>query len=546
MKSGFLNCLLSLCFFFCVACERGFHEKEIEGTFGMINIEFSLNVSDQKLDEVMSRSNTVVDRYIDAVDVLVFDENRIFIERIRLSAADLVEHNNGISFSLRLEATPARRIVHVVTNGYRADTNSDRLPFSSLQAGMSEDACMSLLKTSDFTDLSLMENVTPVIMWGRAELNGVSIMTKVEGLKLLRTTACIQINKIAATIDNGLSDFEIQGMTIHNYSGNAYVAPADYLLGGEVPLVPNPSGGQYIADYAKAWNLGATPSLFVYERICSESDYMGVIIKASYKGHDGYYKIVMTDINGVPLSVIRNHRYLILIRSVNAPGYATIETAISSAPSNALQIEVVNDDAEYPFIVADSQYQMALSNNLMTLSGNASETTLAKVYSSKGVLPRIQIYPQAANAWLNCSVQDIGNNQYQIRGLFTNSSSPVEANVKLICDNLIQEVSVKWNPLISNSSDQNSYVIDLIDANSSNWNVSLNSTEKWLFLHPELSSPSSFDGLTQIDGMVKSLNSVVASKAYLHLGKGSDRTAVIIVSSFKNGKSVYERLVIQQ
>lgn len=38
-------------------------------------------------------------------------------------------------------------------------------------------------------------------------------------------------------------------------------------------------------------------------------------------------------------------------------------------------------------------------------------------------------------------------------------------------------------------------------------------------IYPGLSSPSSFEGITQNEGMVKSLNSVVVSKVYLHLGR---------------------------
>ncbi len=55
---------------------------------------------------------------------------------------------------------------------------------------------------------------------------------------------------------------------------------------GEVntPVVANPvTGGTYL-DYRKGWVNGAEPSLYIYERNCSASDYMGVVIAARYKG----------------------------------------------------------------------------------------------------------------------------------------------------------------------------------------------------------------------------------------------------------------------
>lgn len=55
---------------------------------------------------------------------------------------------------------------------------------------------------------------------------------------------------------------------------------------------------------------------------------MGVIIKAKYKGKEGYYKVVMVDNVGTPLNVVRNHRYIITVVSVNGPGYTNVTDAI--------------------------------------------------------------------------------------------------------------------------------------------------------------------------------------------------------------------------
>lgn len=102
---------------------------------------------------------------------------------------------------------------------------------------------------------------------------------------------------------------------------------------------------------------------YTYERNCTADDYMSVIVFAIYRYDYGYYKVVMTDDNGTPLNIIRNHQYILTIVGVNAPGYRTLEDAMTSPPSNALKVEITNDDTDFPFIVSDGQTILALSNN---------------------------------------------------------------------------------------------------------------------------------------------------------------------------------------
>ena len=75
---------------------------------------------------------------------------------------------------------------------------------------------------------------------------------------------------------------------------------------------------------------------------------MGVIIKAKYKEKEGYYKVVMVDNGETPLNVVRNHRYIISVVSVNGPGYTNVTDAINFAPSNALKVELTDEDAGFP------------------------------------------------------------------------------------------------------------------------------------------------------------------------------------------------------
>ena len=88
---------------------------------------------------------------------------------------------------------------------------------------------------------------------------------------------------------------------------------------------------------------------------------MGVVIAARYKGKKGYYKVVMNGNDGSPLNIVRNHRYIVTVVGVNGPGYESPDIAVASAPSNALKVELTDEDTDLPCIVAGGQYRMAFS-----------------------------------------------------------------------------------------------------------------------------------------------------------------------------------------
>lgn len=96
-----------------------------------------------------------------------------------------------ISFSIRLDATSKRRVIHLVPNGRTPDGVTDRLNFGDITPTMTESAAMLALKTSTFAG-TLVDNVMPLIMWGRVELpTGINIVTKADNVKLLRAVACV-------------------------------------------------------------------------------------------------------------------------------------------------------------------------------------------------------------------------------------------------------------------------------------------------------------------------------------------------------------------
>ena len=509
-------------------------------------VNVALTVTLPEPENVHSLARSYTDSEIRNVDVLVFDEDGKFMERVKVDGGELTPSGTEISFSIRLDATSKRRVIHLVTNGRTPDGVTDRLNFGDVTPAMSESVAMLALKTSTFTG-TLVDNVMPLIMWGRVELpTGINIVTKADNVKLLRAVACVQVKKGAVDATNGLNDFTVQSITVNKGADCGYLTPTNYST-TVTPVTGRPLSGSTL-NYANGWSDGETPSLYIYERNCTSGDYMGVIIKAIYKGKEGYYKVVMVDNGGTPLNVVRNHRYIITVVSVNGPGYANVTDAINFAPSNALKVELTDEDSDFPCIVADAQHRMTMSNNVFNLYGKNQTTSVANgieictVYSSRGVTPVVT----GGTTWLTgLQVQSLGNNKFKIVGNFAGTSTLVSTTLTLTCDNLSQSVEVSWNPEISTLKDSDSYALDLVNVTNHNWTIQIMnpSSTTWLALHPTASLPAAFPG---VDGFLSELNSNYYTHAYLHIGFGSNRNGRVQMSSVVGGKTKACKIIIVQ
>lgn len=518
--------------------------------YGKVDVTVSVTLPQPETVNASTRSYTDTD--IKNVDVLVFDKDGKFMERVKVEGNRLTATGTGVAFTVRLNATSEKRIIHLVTNGRTAaDGATDRLNFNGLNAGMAEAAAISSLRTNNVNNgETLLNNVMPLVMWGRFVLdNGINIITTANNVKLLRSAACIQVKKAAGS-SNGLNDFVIEGITVHKGMSSGFLAPADCTGAVSTPATANPVSGSNYLDHNKGWVDAAEPSLYIYERNCTDSDYMAVILKGKYKEKSGYYKIVMTDGNGTPLNVVRNHRYIITLVGVNGPGYADVATAVASAPSNALKVELKDEDIDFSCVVADGQHQIASSNNVFELYGKTGGTASATgveictMYSSRGILPVLSAH--GAAAWLsNLKANALGGNKYRITGDFTSSgNSLVTTTLTMTCDNLSLPVEISWNPIISNQKDSDSYVFDLIKPADKNWNIRVvnPSSATGLFLHPSSATPAGYPG----EGMLSELSSKYSAHAYLHVVIGSNKQGSVRKTYVSDGKTKAGKIMIVQ
>ena len=78
-------------------------DENQEPTYGKVNVALSVTLPEPENVHSLARSYT--DSEIKNVDVLVFDEDGKFMERVKVDGGELTPSGTEISFSIRLDAT---------------------------------------------------------------------------------------------------------------------------------------------------------------------------------------------------------------------------------------------------------------------------------------------------------------------------------------------------------------------------------------------------------------------------------------------------------
>ncbi|MEG2855551.1 hypothetical protein [Bacteroides sp.] len=543
--TGLLTYILCLLFASCNGAEE--YEPQ-EASDGMVNVTFTVNVPMPDQVKVGTRAESpYTDTDIINLYLLLYDEDgNMVADPFLIEESDLTTIPGGVKFSVSVPASPDKRIVHLLVNPYRVNEEAFRGDFAYFTSLMRfPESSLSFLSVGekggsyqwkDEGRSTLLNNMLPLVMWGRIVLNNITVETQVDGIKLLRTSASVQVIKGKELPDNGLSDFIVTGMTATGVRTQGIVAAADYQSEPVTPTEPHVDFyyGNDFFPYDRAWSDGAEPVLYTYEHFSNESSFMSVILAATYKGRLGYYKIDMVDAQGTPLNIVRNHRYIITIMQVNGPGYATAQTAAIGAASTNVKV-ALTDETNSARLVTDGQWYMGVNRDGFDLYGASISGPIATVYASSRTLQAnygsytepytefvtpIAVVPSGVD-WLEVSLSPSAYSTstvkgYDLNAVFSGATSRVETTVQIIADNLMQEFYVSWNPSISAVKNENAYVIDLVDAADRNWGVRrVTSIASNAVLHPTQSQPTVIP--TNLPGGVSELSSKYHPDAYLHV-----------------------------
>lgn len=255
---------------------------------------------------------------------------------------------------------------------------------------------------------------------------GINVNTKIgtPDIPLGLTRAVAKI-----VVKSNATDFTLLGVhSVYNLNKNTVL----HNLSGDVETATNMLNyirSNTVQDFVPA-TTNVTDPIYVYEAKANSTDYAYMIIRASYKGVQYYYKMAIADGQLNYMNIKRNHEYEFTIASANSPGFGTYADALLSKPNNMdLKYEVKVTDLNSYEIKANSEYFMAVSNRLYILYNNTQSNTqyvafkLTTDCTNAHLLSNESNYLKVANGAMTISPTRIPS--------ASNQNSPVTIDVKV-------------------------------------------------------------------------------------------------------------------
>lgn len=218
--------------------------------------------------------------------------------------------------------------------------------------------------------LDAMDDITPdlskPICWGAKTLSDL-----MNDSKISLTRQCA---KITCTVDAAVSDFEITDLHVWHSASKGSIAPAKY----EESTNENLAETTDLMDDTKHIEGGSAAVVAVNETSAGKAD---IIIKAKYKGTEGYYKVALyTDKTKTKQhALLRNHNYIVNVISVNDAGYATEEEALKAEPENRLEVTVVDDNPEIVDMIACKDYELGVCGTQTVAATNGTDPIIVPI-----------------------------------------------------------------------------------------------------------------------------------------------------------------------
>lgn len=330
----------------------GLSGDEIPAEGVTLNIELP-NFSEKKIG---TRAGTT--ESINSIKAVFYDKSNNYID---MADATYGSPDGEGKYKVTISKIPSgTSTVHLVTNV------SD---LSETEAKDLQDIALATSRTID---------TNSPVCWGSVSLK--TLLDGTANVWLLR-----QYAKVTLKVDNAIkTDFpeEDAGLIINHAAAKSAIAPAGYQEPDDALAATTEFSSTDFGD-------GTSREVAVTETSAGEAN---VIIKAKYKGIEGYYKVGLykdattkTD----QFDLLRNHNYTITVTKVNDYGFRTKEEAIKAQPENRIEAQIVDDNPTITKMIACKDYELGVSDKVYVDAKATSAkvtlvTTLGKATSSDG------------------------------------------------------------------------------------------------------------------------------------------------------------------
>lgn len=217
--------------------------------------------------------------------------------------------------------------------------------------------------------LDSMEDITPdlskPICWGAKTLSNL-----MNDSKISLTRQCAKV-----TVKTSVSGFEITDLHVWHSASKGSIAPAGYVESTNDNLATSTE----LMDDSKCIT-GGSAVVAINETSAGKAD---IIIKAKYKGTEGFYKVALyykkDDGKTAQYALVRNHNYIVTVTSVNDAGYATEAEALKADPENRLMVTVVDDNPEIVDMIACKDYELGVCGTQTVAATNGKDPIIVPI-----------------------------------------------------------------------------------------------------------------------------------------------------------------------
>ena len=208
------------------------------------------------------------------------------------------------------------------------------------------------------------------ICWGSVSLE--TLLNGTPTVDLFRPYAKVTL-KVAAAVNAVETVFpeEDAGLIINHTAAKSAIAPAGYNVLTEDLAATTEFSSTDVGN-------GTSREVAVTE---TSAGVANVIIKAKYKGIEGYYKVGLykdAKTKKDQYALLRNHNYTITVTKVNDYGFEKLDDAVNSDPENRLEADVVDDNPAIYNMIACKDYELGVSDNL-SLKAKVTEAKITLV-----------------------------------------------------------------------------------------------------------------------------------------------------------------------
>ena len=194
------------------------------------------------------------------------------------------------------------------------------------------------------------------ICWGSVSLE--TLLNGTPTVDLFRPYAKVTL-KVADAVNAVETVFPEKdaGLIINHTAAKSAIAPAGYNEPTDALAPTTEFSNTNVGN-------GTSREVAVTETSAGEAN---VIIKAKYKGIEGYYKVGLykdAKTKKDQYALLRNHNYTITVTKVNDYGFEKLDDAVNSDPENRLEADVVDDNPAITNMIACKDYELGVSDNL--------------------------------------------------------------------------------------------------------------------------------------------------------------------------------------